>query len=240
MLSYEVQTHYIINVTARDLGTPSLSNSTVIAVEIVDLNLNPPVFVDIPPPLSIREDVPVNYTVVTVTATDRDSGSNAQISFDLANDQGYFTITSNGAIVVSAPLDAAIVPSYNLTVIATDCGSPQRLTSTISLPVTVQDVGSLPSFTQAVYLVSVTYPNGVNVTMTGGHHHGDHAYIMSAVFMCINHNTHTTHMHTTHTSHTHIYTHHTHTHTPHTYTHTYTYTHTQWQTREQMQTSLLP
>lgn len=165
--NYEVQSQYFINVTACDLGTPPQANSTVITVQIIDVNLHAPMFDSTLSPISIREDVPVNYMVTTVTATDLDSGSNALISYDLANDQGYFTITSSGNIVVSAPMEEEVISSYNLTIIATDCGSPQRSSATTYLPITILDIDSLPTFTQAVYMVPVTYPNGVNVTISG-------------------------------------------------------------------------
>eukprot|EP00731_Ephydatia_muelleri_P025870 Em0017g953a len=165
VLFYAVQSHYTISVTAYDLGTPPMSNSTVITVQILPLNLHPPVFASIPSPITIGEDVPVNYSVITLVATDADSGSNALLSFDLANDLGYFSINSNGTIFVNAPMDEEAVSSFNLTVIASDCGSPQRSSAVTYVPISVLDIHPLPTFTQAVYMVSVIYPNDANITL---------------------------------------------------------------------------
>ena len=193
VLFYAVQSHYTISVTAYDLGTPPMSSSTVITVQILPLNLHPPVFASIPSPITIGEDVPVNYSVITLVATDADSGSNALLSFDLANDLGYFSINSNGTIFVNAPMDEEAVSSFNLTVIASDCGSPQRSSAVTYVPISVLDIHPLPTFTQAVYMVSVIYPNDVNITLKG----------ITMVVVC------SVSLHTSYT----------HTHTPPTHTH---------------------
>jgi len=59
----------------EDKGTPSLSSSAVYTVSVEDSNDNPPVFIPgQTTSLTIREDQPAGEPLLTIQATDRDTG----------------------------------------------------------------------------------------------------------------------------------------------------------------------
>lgn len=98
--------------------------------DIVDANSHAPSFQGTPYSAKIFEDVPIGTTVFTVTASDDDSGQNAQIVYSFIPDldnEGYedFMIdSSTGAIVTMKSLDRERVSGYILTVNAKDKGIP--------------------------------------------------------------------------------------------------------------------
>lgn len=66
--------HYILVIQAQDNGLPSLSTTITIYCNVQDLNDNAPVFDPMSYSNEIFENVPVGMDVVTVSATDIDSG----------------------------------------------------------------------------------------------------------------------------------------------------------------------
>lgn len=68
-------------VQAQDNGQPSLSNALTVYCNVMDLNDNPPVFDPISYSMEIYENVSIGTPVVTVMATDIDSGTYANTSF---------------------------------------------------------------------------------------------------------------------------------------------------------------
>lgn len=66
--------HYILVVQAQDNGHPSLSSTLTVYCNVIDLNDNAPVFDPMSYSNEIYENVPIGTEVVTVSATDTDSG----------------------------------------------------------------------------------------------------------------------------------------------------------------------
>lgn len=71
--SFQVQ-HYILVVQAQDNGHPSLSSTLTVYCNVLDLNDNAPVFDPMSYSNEIFENVVIGTDVVTVSATDIDSG----------------------------------------------------------------------------------------------------------------------------------------------------------------------
>jgi hypothetical protein len=67
--------HYIFVVQAQDAGRPSLSSTLTVYFNVVDLNDNAPLFDPMSYSNEVFENVTVGTSVVTVSATDLDSGS---------------------------------------------------------------------------------------------------------------------------------------------------------------------
>uniref|UniRef100_A0A1I8PJD7 Cadherin-related tumor suppressor n=1 Tax=Stomoxys calcitrans TaxID=35570 RepID=A0A1I8PJD7_STOCA len=122
-LDYEEVQHYILVVQAQDNGQPSLSNALTVYCNVVDLNDNPPVFDPISYSMEIYENVSIGTPVVTVMATDIDSGDNGRIEYTITSgdDNNDFEIFSNGTIRTKRMLDRETKSSYNLIVTARDC-----------------------------------------------------------------------------------------------------------------------
>ncbi|XP_037957800.1 cadherin-related tumor suppressor [Teleopsis dalmanni] len=122
-LDYEEVQHYILVVQAQDNGHPSLSTTLTIYCNVLDLNDNAPVFDPMSYSNEIYENVSIGATVVTVTATDIDSGDNGRIEYAITagDDNNDFEIAANGTIRTRRLLDRETKSSYNLIVTATDC-----------------------------------------------------------------------------------------------------------------------
>lgn len=67
--------HYILVVQAQDNGHPSLSTTITVYCNVLDLNDNAPVFDPMSYSNEILENVTVGTDVMTVSATDIDSGT---------------------------------------------------------------------------------------------------------------------------------------------------------------------
>lgn len=66
--------HYILVVQAQDNGHPSLSTTITIYCNVLDLNDNAPIFDPMSYSNEINENIGIGKDVVTVSATDIDSG----------------------------------------------------------------------------------------------------------------------------------------------------------------------
>ena len=124
-LNREEVEFYTLYVRASDLGSPSLSSTGIVHVTVSDDNDHPPVFDNSVYSTTVSESVDINFLVLTVRATDADSGANAQISYELKsgnNRENFAMDTQSGNITVRKELDFETEQFFNLTVIARDGG----------------------------------------------------------------------------------------------------------------------
>ncbi|OWR45848.1 cadherin protein [Danaus plexippus plexippus] len=150
-LDYEETQHYIIVAQAQDNGHPSLSGTVTVYINVIDLNDNAPVFDPMSFSNEILEDVPVGSSVVTVSATDIDSGFNGKLTYSIfsGDDNQDFKISSNGTIFTSSLLDRETIPIYNLVITAKDLAKPPepRLSATVQVTILLKDVNDMaPEF----------------------------------------------------------------------------------------------
>ncbi|XP_072158683.1 cadherin-related tumor suppressor-like [Bemisia tabaci] len=75
-LDYEEVQHYIFVVQAQDTGKPSLSSTLTVYFNVLDLNDNAPLFDPMSYSNEVFENATIGTSIVTVTATDLDSGKN--------------------------------------------------------------------------------------------------------------------------------------------------------------------
>ncbi|XP_045523939.1 cadherin-related tumor suppressor isoform X1 [Pieris brassicae] len=150
-LDYEETPHYILVTQAQDNGQPSLSGTVTIYINVIDLNDNAPIFDPMSFSNEILENVPIGTPVVTVSATDLDSGWNGKLSYSITSgdENSDFTISSNGTIHTANLLDREKISMYNLIVIAKDLAkSPEpQLSSTVQVTIQLKDVNDMaPEF----------------------------------------------------------------------------------------------
>ncbi|XP_031754625.1 protocadherin gamma-B2 isoform X15 [Xenopus tropicalis] len=93
-LDRETQTIHELILTASDGGNPVRSGTALIRIAVTDANDNLPVFTQEVYKVSISENIPINSTVLTVNATDRDEGTNAQIMYSFSKTSGNNLHTS--------------------------------------------------------------------------------------------------------------------------------------------------
>ncbi|XP_043545771.1 protocadherin Fat 1a isoform X3 [Chiloscyllium plagiosum] len=103
--------------------------STKVIIDVIDMNDNAPEFKQSSYKASVSENVPVGTSVLTVSATDVDSGENGYVTYSIANlNPPPFVIDYfSGEITTSKDLDYELMPRiYNLRIRASDWGSPYR------------------------------------------------------------------------------------------------------------------
>lgn len=147
-LDYEDTTAYTLNITASDGGTPRLSTTIMFNVNVIDENDNPPSFPNTAIVRQIREGIPINTPIVTVTAEDPDSGVNGKVTYaisnqDPVNHQRHFGINSiTGVIHTLLEIDRETIDTFRLTVVATDQAAviAKRLSAEKIVTVIVEDI----------------------------------------------------------------------------------------------------
>ena len=151
----EMVDHYSVEVLAVDSGSPPKTSSALINVAIEDINDNAPVFSSAVESVNVSESAPLGDEVAIVNVTDADIGPNGQVSLSLVDAISSWSLSSDGILSVAGPLNATDVPSYSLTILAVDGGSPP-LSSSAQLVISVQPLfPETPLFTQSVYPASV-------------------------------------------------------------------------------------
>ncbi|XP_043259305.1 cadherin-89D [Colletes gigas] len=160
ILDRETVSAHRLFVTARDNGSPRLSSTVEIEVNVLDVNDNPPTFYgydetetndhgDVLPVYlaSVFENSSMGSHVIKVYANDTDftGNGNGLILFDLIHqedpDKQYFAIDSKeGLVTTIGILNYETRKSHRLLVTASDLGSPVSLTSTAVVVVSVLNV----------------------------------------------------------------------------------------------------
>lgn len=157
-LDREQKAKYNLTLKAIDLGTPSLSRTTNLLVNVQDINDSPPEFTSKQYNAVIPENEPVQSDVIRVIATSKDSGINAHIFYAIiaGNEHGKFLINQRtGMISIDNQLDFEKEREYFLTVKATDGGVPP-LISMAKVNISVTDVNdNSPIFRQVSYNAKV-------------------------------------------------------------------------------------
>ncbi|XP_068147300.1 protocadherin-like wing polarity protein stan isoform X2 [Drosophila tropicalis] len=146
-LDRETTSGYLLTVTAKDGGNPSLSDTTDVEISVTDVNDNAPMFKNPLYQSSILEDALVGTSVIQVSASDPDIGLNGRIKYLLSDrdvEDGSFVIDpTSGTIRTNKGLDRESVAIYHLTAIAVDKGSPP-LSSTVEVQIRLEDVNDSP------------------------------------------------------------------------------------------------
>ncbi|XP_068174112.1 protocadherin-16-like [Antennarius striatus] len=158
----------LVVIEARDHGMPSLSSISTVQVHVIDVNDNAPIFHQSEYRATLSEDGLPGSTVLTLEAVDGDmSRDNCGFDFAIAsgNSGNTFQIESSvrflegqgfqtvGSLILVEELDFEAVPSYNLTVVVSDRGIPQR-SSCVPIIINVIDTNdNIPAFSRAEYSV---------------------------------------------------------------------------------------
>uniref|UniRef100_A0A7N6AZJ4 Cadherin EGF LAG seven-pass G-type receptor 1a n=1 Tax=Anabas testudineus TaxID=64144 RepID=A0A7N6AZJ4_ANATE len=142
-IDYEDQASYTLAIIARDNGIPQKSDTTYVEIIILDANDNAPQFLRDLYQGTVFEDAPVYTSVLQISASDRDSGSNGRLSYTFQGgddgDGDFFIEPYSGIIRTARKLDRENVPVYNLKAFAVDRGVPP-LKAGVSIHVIVQDI----------------------------------------------------------------------------------------------------
>ena len=124
-LDREVESKHQLAVMAIDKGDRPLTGNAQIVITVLDVNDNQPAFSTSTYVLNLWETTTISTQVIKVTATDKDIGSNAKITYSIYDGdfESIFSILSDtGQVILSSSVDAERVTSYNLTLKANDNG----------------------------------------------------------------------------------------------------------------------
>ncbi|XP_058505656.1 protocadherin gamma-A11-like isoform X32 [Solea solea] len=151
VLDREIMPEYNITITATDDGSPPFSTNKTIHLRLSDVNDHAPVF---PQPLVnafIPENNPPGMSLLSVKASDQDSGNNARISYFLEDSQlngrsasAYFSVNAqSGEILAVRSFDYEQTKEFHIHVKAQDGGSPP-LSSNMTVKILIQDQNDNP------------------------------------------------------------------------------------------------
>ncbi|XP_006891204.1 PREDICTED: protocadherin beta-4 [Elephantulus edwardii] len=151
-LDREKTSEYNITITVTDLGTPRLKTEHKITVLVSDVNDNAPAFSQASYTLFIRENNSPALHMGTISATDRDSGANAQVTYSLLPPHDpHLALASlvsinadNGHLFAVRSLDYEALRAFEFRVGATDAGSPALSSEALVRVVVVDDNDNAP------------------------------------------------------------------------------------------------
>nr|XP_044636584.1 LOW QUALITY PROTEIN: protocadherin beta-18-like [Equus asinus] len=152
-LDRESRAEYNITITVTDMGTPRLKTQHNITVLVSDVNDNAPAFTQTSYTLWVRENNSPALHIGSVSATDRDAGANAQLTYSLLPPQDpHLPLASlvsinadNGHLFALRSLDYEALQAFEFGVGATDRGSP-ALSSQARVRVLVLDANDNSPF----------------------------------------------------------------------------------------------
>ncbi|XP_031754607.1 protocadherin alpha-5 isoform X3 [Xenopus tropicalis] len=169
-LDRENTSEYQVVITAKDEGSPALSSSMTINVEVSDVNDNAPLFQQSVHTIFIKENNPPGSHIYTVSASDSDTAQNSFITYSLSESfiegipiSSYISINpENGKLFSLLSFDHEQVSYFQCHIKATDAGLPP-LSSNLTLNIFIMDVNdNVPVFTSAnsnsASAISVTAP----------------------------------------------------------------------------------
>ncbi|KAB1280748.1 Protocadherin beta-2 [Camelus dromedarius] len=158
-LDFESIQNYTLNIQVTDGG--GLSESCVVFVQVMDLNDNPPELTM----STLINEIPENLqeTITAVfSVSDPDSGDNGRMVCSIQDDLPFIlkpSVENFYTLVTNRALDRETRSEYNITITATDTGTP-RLKTQHHITVLVSDVNdNAPAFTQASYTLRVRENN---------------------------------------------------------------------------------
>ncbi|XP_074100856.1 cadherin-related tumor suppressor fat [Cotesia typhae] len=151
----------VITVFARDHGSPRQDGRTYVTVNLLDANDHDPEikFSYFPATVgfaTVDENAAKDSLVAAVGVVDNDEGLNGDTTVEIkaGNELGHFRLDSSHSfdiVRVNGRLDREEIPKYNLTIVATDKGTPPR-SATAYLVIHVNDVNDHdPVFQQSEY-----------------------------------------------------------------------------------------
>uniref|UniRef100_A0A667X8C4 Protocadherin alpha-3-like n=1 Tax=Myripristis murdjan TaxID=586833 RepID=A0A667X8C4_9TELE len=167
-IDYEEHPAFEIHAQATDKGQPPMSAHCKVLVEVLDLNDNAPEITVTSLLSTVKEDAKVGTAVALVSVLDKDGGKNGVVQAVIANAPPFKLETNYKnyySLVVNGPLDRESRAQYNITIEATDEGTPP-LCSTRVITVGVSDVNdNEPRFSEPVITVYVKENSPVGATI---------------------------------------------------------------------------
>ncbi|KAM9356725.1 uncharacterized protein ABDE67_004310 [Symphorus nematophorus] len=165
-IDYETETSIELRVRAKD--GPGLTSYCTVIIDITDVNDNPPVISLKSLSNPIAENVSPGTEVGIINVQDRDSENNRQVRCSIQQNIPFKLVPSIKnyySLVTTGQLDREVVSDYNITITATDEGSPP-LSSSKTVQLSVADINDNPPvFEEQLYSAYVTENNKPGSTL---------------------------------------------------------------------------
>ncbi|XP_049442714.1 protocadherin alpha-6-like [Epinephelus fuscoguttatus] len=157
-IDFEENNAFEIRVQASDGASSPLTSNAKLLIEVLDVNDNAPEISVTSLLNTVKENASIGTAIALVSVSDKDGGKNAMVNCKISNNVP-FKLDSNYknyySLVVDGPLDRESSAEYNISITATDEGSPP-LSSTSVINVHVSDVNdNKPLFTENIINVYV-------------------------------------------------------------------------------------
>uniref|UniRef100_A0A8C6NYY4 Cadherin domain-containing protein n=1 Tax=Nothobranchius furzeri TaxID=105023 RepID=A0A8C6NYY4_NOTFU len=145
-LDREAISMYNISIEATDEGTPALSSTAVVTIQVSDVNDNAPRFPDAHINVFVKENIPTGTTIYRLTTEDLDLNENAKSAYQLikgasqrAQNTALVNINSEtGDIISLQSFNYEELKTFQFKVQATDSGVPP-LSSNVTVNVLILD-----------------------------------------------------------------------------------------------------
>ena len=108
-VNFETVSSHTVYLSARDKGSPSLTSDVLqCSIAITGVNEFAPEFDNTLYTFSVSENSPVYTVIGSVSATDRDSGVDGELTYAVAHGDSRFTVNDQGNVLVFGYLDREV------------------------------------------------------------------------------------------------------------------------------------
>ncbi|XP_048454119.1 protocadherin Fat 3a isoform X2 [Rhincodon typus] len=158
---------YSLTVQAKDSGTPSMSSTVTVNIDVSDINDNPPDFIPANYSAVIQENKSVGTNILHLSVTDKDSSHNGPpFTFTIVagNDGNEFVLDQQGVLRSAIVFKQRDATEYLLHVQAQDSGKPPLSSSTYILVNVIEESIHKPTAIPLEIFISTIedeFPGGV-------------------------------------------------------------------------------
>lgn len=151
-LDRQTRSVFELVVSATDHGSPPLTGSVRVQIEVTISTNSPPKFTQDDYSVELYENMPANTIVLSLTT---DSLSTVVYTISAGNEDGFFRVNPNsGVISTNMPVDFEQKQYFNLTVTATNMVSAVQTASVVVHVVDLND--NAPTFIRPVYVGNIS------------------------------------------------------------------------------------
>lgn len=147
-------TAFSMMLRAKDLGIPQQMDESTVTVIVTGENEYAPEFTTQSYQVIVPENEPLHSIILTINATDRDSGPNGMVRYSLTDDnyrKDFAVDELTGSVSIIEPLDYDTIQEYHLNITARDLGFNSKATVAL-LTVILTDINdNAPEFNQSKY-----------------------------------------------------------------------------------------
>ncbi|KAH6935045.1 hypothetical protein HPB50_003130 [Hyalomma asiaticum] len=158
ILDREKVSRYNLTVVATDRGSPPRSSTAFLLILVNDVNDHEPVFEQSEYSSQLSELAPIGSFVAAVTATDRDTGINARLSYAISsgNEKLWFRIDpATGLVTTTRPIDREQQDLIELKISAKDGGPNPRWAHAILRVQLLDENDQAPAFALNSFKASI-------------------------------------------------------------------------------------